>query len=569
MSANQESLRRYPTRVMDHLCGARPRTILRLMRDALAGLCRRADTRSIFLLAVREREDSRELTLIQSWSHLRGADSAVAAFKAPFPLVRLGRRVESVLMKSTNPVYVTAGSDGSSCSRLMLRFLESQKTVGCVLVPIRVNDRLAAVLMLAHDHGVSHLESNDYLSIQLTGTVMMMALKSIRNGAKLRRRHRRWKAVADNACDFAVVLDQEQSIRQVVPFRRQQDLPATGQLLASLVDPNMMDRLERTMEAVLQSNEPQSVDLRAAFGEEQPQWYLARFEPQTGRHRRRMTVFLTNVDVQKQKSEELRVMNEHLQRAARLSLLGQLSTEFAHQLNQPLQAIMNWADTLLRRIDSGKLDRNKGMESLQHIIESAEHASRIIQRIREFVQHRTLHLKMTGLRRLVDQAIRMAEPRLTDHQIKLTLVDRFEETQPMIRVYADETQTTHVLLNLIVNAAESCNEVSDRAGHITVILEPDQSQHEGLVVVRVSDNGTGIQDDNPDHVFDKFHSTKAEGLGLGLSISREVIETQRGKIWCENNPDTGCTFSFTLRTFSDDGSDTVDIPVVDDPDWED
>ncbi|MCA9059007.1 MAG: GHKL domain-containing protein [Planctomycetaceae bacterium] len=559
MQPKTESLRRYSYRVMDRLLRARPRTIRRMIRDALAGLCQRAAVDRAVYFSARTRSDVVELKIRESCRCGTCGHSWQHQLQIAFPLSRFGRRVE-VILQSGRPAYVSRESARGPRSSLMLEFLEAHSAEGCLLVPVMVDGTLKAVVALTHNNGQGHLSANDCFAIQLTGRVIALALQVNRRRIRQQRRIRQWKAVADNACDFAAVIDPDLQIQQVIPFRRQVDLPVPGETMASYLDETSQKTIRKSVREVMLTGEPGMCDIRAALFNSEPLWYQARIEPGSDRRREQLVVFLTNTDQQKQQSEELRELTEHLQRAARLSLLGQLSTEFAHQLNQPLQAILNWADTMNSREKRGEHNAQKNIESIKRIIESAEHASRIICRIREFVQHRTLQLRKTDLRRLVDRAILMAEPRLMDHQVELILEDQLDSDRLPVSIMVDETQTTHVLLNLLVNAAEACTEITTRPRQIMVILEQDENA--GIVTIRVRDNGPGIAGESPNHVFEKFHTTKSEGLGLGLSISREVVESQRGRIWCENNPDYGCTFALTLRMFRDDGTDTVEIPII-------
>ena len=137
----------------------------------------------------------------------------------------------------------------------------------------------------------------------------------------------------------------------------------------------------------------------------------------------------------------------------------------------------------------------------------------------------------------------------------------FQRSETPVDVAVDQTQTTHVLVNLLVNALEATNEASELQPQIDVLVTPDPNH--GRVVIRVKDNGPGLPAENPDLVFQKFYSSKEDGLGMGLAISREVCESQGGFLSAENNSDgPGCTFIVTLPLAVDPGSDTAELSSI-------
>jgi signal transduction histidine kinase len=133
------------------------------------------------------------------------------------------------------------------------------------------------------------------------------------------------------------------------------------------------------------------------------------------------------------------------------------------------------------------------------------------------------------------------------------------ETSPL--VYVDTVQTTHVIINLLVNAMEACEEAEIECPEITITAGPASSPNH--ILIKISDNGPGLPLDTPDSVFDRFFTTKTEGFGIGLAICRDVIERQHGNIRVENNPTCGCCFSFTLPLCSGDEEESDDLPEHD------
>ena len=200
---------------------------------------------------------------------------------------------------------------------------------------------------------------------------------------------------------------------------------------------------------------------------------------------------------------------------------------------------------------------------------SVDHASQILNRIRQFVQFRELTLSPVDLRVVVDRALMMTIAAANENGVELRtdnpmsdtsecLVNPNPATESEYVGLVDQVQTTHVLINLIVNAIEACVTAKVPQPKIVVSVKPEKRNH----IVRVVDNGPGIPVENSDIVFEQFHTTKPEGLGIGLAISRGVIEAQHGRLSACNNPGRGCTFEFTVRRTDLSLSDTAELRVI-------
>ncbi len=255
-------------------------------------------------------------------------------------------------------------------------------------------------------------------------------------------------------------------------------------------------------------------------------------------------IVFTGIDVteQRQAEENARRHQAELIHVSRLSTMGEMATGLAHELNQPLSAIVNYARgciRLLARADTAiKTDLS---QTLQHIATQAERAGEIIRKLRDFVKKNETHRDNISLEEVVCNAVNFAAADIKKSQAVVKL--RFSKNLPNIN--ADSIQIEQVLLNLLRNALESRHSSHPASRHeITISLFLNNSNQ---LQLSVQDNGDGIPENmERNQVFDAFFTTKKNGMGMGLAISRSIIEAHGGHMWVERNTPSGCTFHFSL-----------------------
>lgn len=236
-------------------------------------------------------------------------------------------------------------------------------------------------------------------------------------------------------------------------------------------------------------------------------------------------------------AERIRLRNE-LAHVQRVSTIGELSSVLAHELNQPLGAILNNASAaqiLSSRLEGG--DTEFG-EILRDIISDATRAGEVIRKIRGIVKKEEAKFEPLDLNVLIKEVTELYR-NLFNVQKVLIFLDLQPDLLPVrgVRVHLQQ-----VLMNLINNASEAMRESSSKTLRVRSAM-----QSPGTIMVSVSDSGKGIDEAKRDKVFESFFTTKMEGLGMGLRICRSIIEQHGGRIWVENNPDKGVTFSFSLK----------------------
>lgn len=238
--------------------------------------------------------------------------------------------------------------------------------------------------------------------------------------------------------------------------------------------------------------------------------------------------------------EQGRRHQTELARVARLSTMGEMATGLAHELNQPLSAIANFARGCLRRLRSGDMTPAELIEPLEEVCEQAERAGEIMRHVRDFVRKSEPRMTAVDLNQVVRGVAKFTEHEARQHETVVTL--QLAPQQP--RVWADAIMVEQVICNLVRNAMEAMAEARTSRREILVRTVP---QGERAVEVEVIDTGPGIDGAVIDQVFDQFYTTKHDGVGMGLSISRSIVESHGGSIRAESRMGGGATFRFTLR----------------------
>ena len=246
-----------------------------------------------------------------------------------------------------------------------------------------------------------------------------------------------------------------------------------------------------------------------------------------------------DITEQRRLEEQERKHQRQLTHVSRLTIAGELASGIAHELNQPLGAIVTFSDGCKRLIDSRQAGSPDVRDALAQISAQAQRGGDIIRRMRHFVSKRELEFSATDLNSIVREAFRLVQISEADCGIELSL----DLAEGPLTVLADGIQIQQVIINLVQNGLDSMREtVSPECCLIVKTARLGQNK----VQVAVVDRGVGLLDDNAEKTFEPFFTTKAEGLGIGLSISRSIVEAHQGRIWGINNPDRGMTFGFEL-----------------------
>jgi PAS domain S-box-containing protein len=243
----------------------------------------------------------------------------------------------------------------------------------------------------------------------------------------------------------------------------------------------------------------------------------------------------------KRAEEELHKAQSELAHVTRVMTMGELAASIAHEVNQPLAAIVANGSACLRWLIGDSPDLGEARESAQRIIRDGKRASDVISRIRGLVRKTALEKTPLDINQAVREVINLTQSEAVGKGVAL----RTELASELPFVPGDRVQLQQVILNLVMNGIEAMNTVTDRPREMLIRSSHYESDK---VLVAVQDSGIGIDSQNLEKIFDTFYTTKSQGMGMGLAISRSIVENHGGRLWATANEGRGATFQFTLAT---------------------
>ena len=315
------------------------------------------------------------------------------------------------------------------------------------------------------------------------------------------------------------------------------ETPIAFEEVLARVHPADREQLDHAVRKATATGEELDVEYRMTEQDGTVRWIAARGRAGQGNDGHLLGVA---VDITEHKMAELRAVEDRaaLRHMTRVSMLGQLSASIAHQLNQPLAAILGNAEAARKMLSRDGVDLAELREICDDIVTEDNRAAEVIRRLGALYKRGDMKMEPLELNELIDETLELLRAELLTRNI----VPRSEPAPGVLMVDGGRVQLQQVLLNLILNAADAMNGIDAEARIVTIRSEADGTD----VRLAVVDNGAGIAPEDLKHVFDAFWSTKPGGMGIGLAICQSIVAAHHGRITAANNADGGATFCVSL-----------------------
>ncbi len=313
-----------------------------------------------------------------------------------------------------------------------------------------------------------------------------------------------------------------------------------GFKFADYIHPDDREPILEMWSKIIASGVPGEAELRLRRADGDYRWFLIRACPFFDDAGNLTQWFGVNVDIENRKRAEadLRQSQNDLAHVTRMTTIGELAVSIAHEVNQPLMAVVTNAGACLRWLDGAQADIAMARQAVERIVRDGHRAGDIITSLRNLARKTSPRMETVWL----DQVVQVVLDLLQNELQRQGVAAKTQIEPRTIAILGDSTQLQQVLLNLIMNAVEAMSASAAGPRRLTIRAET----RDGEAIVRVIDTGPGLGPDDPDRLFEAFTTTKAQGIGMGLSICRSIVEAHNGRIWAANNGARGGVFSFTL-----------------------
>lgn len=339
-----------------------------------------------------------------------------------------------------------------------------------------------------------------------------------------------WTALPDGSRDFANQQVQEYSGLSVEE--------TNGSSWQGVVHPADLKQHLEKWHASLATGEPFQSEARYRRADGEYRWFLARGVPMRDEHGKIVKWYGVSTDIEDRKrAEQLQADLAHVNR---VSTMGELTASLAHEIKQPIGAAVTNAEACARLLDHDQPDVLEAREAALEMVKDAARAAHIIDRVRSLYRKNSSNKEAVDVNEVIGEMLIILHRDAIRHSVTI----RTDLTDALPKVTADRVQLQQVLMNLMLNGIQAMEKTG---GSLTLKSRLDP---EGKVLISVSDTGSGLPIDKIEQIFDAFFTTKPDGSGMGLAISRSIIESHGGRVWATANADRGATLHFTLPTLT-------------------
>jgi PAS domain S-box-containing protein len=390
------------------------------------------------------------------------------------------------------------------------------------------------------------------LSLLVVGLLINLGRRRIAD-KKLRQAELKYRIVADFTYDWEYWQNPDGTWRYVSPAcerisgHRPEEFLGRPGLLRDIIVSEDRDRWDRHNCNAQKDPGDREIQFRIKRPDGSIRWIEHDCQPVNDDAGEFIGVRASNRDITERRQAEMSEQQhrEQLTHVARVATMGELTASLAHEVNQPLNAVMNNAQAALRFLHREQPDLEEVGEALGDIVRDGKRAAEVIQRLRQFLRPGEMHAQAVVINQLIMETAALTRNEFQGSNIRI----RFSLTDNLPLVWADRIQIQQVVLNLLMNAKEAMDQAGTNPREILVMTEQEDEE---TVKVSFRDRGPGLTSENLEKIFEPFYTTKTAGMGLGLAISRSIIASLGGRVWAAPNPDQGITLAFTLPIFKED-----------------
>lgn len=404
--------------------------------------------------------------------------------------------------------------------------------------------------------GIGHpvLDASGEL-VKLVGSVVDNTERN-RAQAALRASEERFRLIVDNIPGLLCTHTPDGKLE----FANQRLLDYTGRTQASICDwdwvslihpDDLPDTLKHWGHSIA-TGHPYSVEHRTRGADGIYRWFHVAGLPLRGEDGQivRWYVLVNAIDDRKKSEEALSKAQMELAHITRVTTMGELTASIAHEVNQPLSAVVNNANACVNLLSEETPDLDEVRDALEEIVEDADRAGAVIARIRQLAKRTPVEQKPVDVRSIVGDVLLLARAESSMRRVTI----RTDLPTESLLVLGDRVQLQQVLLNLVVNGMDAMSAVDVLERNLLIQAWRENSKEQSEIVVSVKDSGVGLSKEDADRLFEAFYTTKAQGMGMGLSISRAILAAHGGRLWAEEARPNGAKFLFSLPTADDAAS---------------
>jgi PAS domain S-box-containing protein len=305
-----------------------------------------------------------------------------------------------------------------------------------------------------------------------------------------------------------------------------------------------LGRMTGYWQSMVAAGGPGEIEARFRRFDGDYRWFLFRADPLRDESGAIVNWYGTNTDIddRKRAEEALRNTQAELARMMRVMTIGQLTASIAHEVSQPLSGIITNASTCLRMLNSEPPNVDGARETVQRTIRDGKRATDVVTRLRTLFSKKQINIERVDLNEATREVVALLSDELQKNRV--IVEHQFDDRLPPVN--GDRIQLQQVLLNLLRNGSDAMIAVNDRPRQLLIRTEVVGNH----AAVHVQDSGVGFDPENTDRLFESFFTTKQEGMGIGLSLSRSIVAAHRGHLWAERNAGFGATFAFSIPSDS-------------------